>query len=68
MKLEHGSLNVGTSKSMAPQIGGLKVEPVSASSWTEFEVRDTDGAVRIIARKGDLKLIDAHGTSTLAQG
>jgi len=68
MKLEHGSINVGTSKSMATQIGGLKVEPASSSSWTEFEVRDTDGAVRIIARKGDLKLIDAHGTTTLAQG
>jgi hypothetical protein len=36
--------------------------------WTEFEVRDTDGAVRIIARKGDVKLIDASGTSTLAEG
>ncbi len=68
VKLEHGSVNVGTSKSMATQVGELKVEPASASSWTEFEVRDTDGAVRIIARKGDLRLIDANGTSTLAEG
>lgn len=68
VKLEHGSVNVGTSKSMATQVGGLKVEPASGSTWTEFEVRDTDGAVRIIARKGDLRLIDASGTTTLAQG
>ncbi len=68
VKLEHGSLNVGTSKSMATQIGGLKVEPASGTSWTEFEVRDTDGAVRIIARKGNLRLIDASGTTTLAEG
>jgi hypothetical protein len=67
VKLEHGSLNVATSKSMAAQIGGLKVVPAGAV-WTEFEVRDTDGAVRIIARKGDVKLIDASGTSTLAEG
>jgi hypothetical protein len=67
VKLEHGSVNVGTSKNMAAQVGGLKVEP-SGSSWTEFEVRDTDGAVRIIARKGDLTLIDGSGTTTLAQG
>jgi hypothetical protein len=32
------------SKSMAAQIGGLKVVPAGAA-WTEFEVRDTDGAV-----------------------
>ncbi len=68
LKLEHGSVNVVTSKSMSTQIGGLKVEPASASAWTEFEVHDTDGAVRIIARKGDLHLTDANGTSTLPQG
>jgi hypothetical protein len=67
VKLEHGSLNVATSKSMAAQIGGLKVVP-AGSAWTEFEVHDTDGAVRIIARKGDVKLIDASGTTTLAEG
>jgi hypothetical protein len=48
-------------------VGGLKIEPASGSSWTEFEVHDTHGAVRIIARKGDLKLIDASGTA-IAQG
>jgi hypothetical protein len=68
VKLEHGSMNVATSKGMAAQIGGLKVVP-AAVSWTEFEVHDTDGAVRIIARKGNVKLIDANGTtSTLAEG
>ena len=68
VKLEHGSMNVATSKGMAAQIGGLKVVP-AAASWTEFEVHDTDGAVRIVARKGDVKLIDASGTTaTLAEG
>lgn len=67
VKLEHGSLNVATSKNMAAQVGGLTVVPAGAS-WTEFEVHDTDGAVRIIARKGAVKLIDASGSSTLAEG
>ena len=67
IKLEHGGMNVGTSKSVAARIGGLRVVPVSPS-WTEFEVRDTDGAVKIVARKGDLTLIDADGTTTLPQG
>jgi hypothetical protein len=67
LTLEHGGMNVGTSKSMAARIGALRVVPAS-TSWTEFEVRDTDGAVKIIARKGDLTLIDANGTTTLAQG
>lgn len=69
LKLEHGGLNIGTSRSMGAQVGALKVVPASGSSWTEFEVRDTDGAVKIIAHKGDLKLIDANGTTTtLAEG
>jgi hypothetical protein len=67
VKLEHGGMNVATSKGMSAQIGGLKVVP-AAGAWTEFEVHDTDGAVRIVARKGDLKLIDASGTSILVEG
>jgi hypothetical protein len=67
VKLEHGSVNVLTSKNMKAQVGGLKIVP-AAASWTEFEVRDTDGSVKIIARKGDLTLTDAGGTTTLPQG
>ena len=51
----------------AARIGGLRVVPGSAS-WTESEVRDIDGAVKIVARNGDLTLIDADGTTTLHQG
>jgi len=67
VKLEHGGMNVGTSKSGAARTGGLRVVPVSAS-WIESEVRDIDGAVKIVARNGDLTLIDADGTTTLPQG
>jgi hypothetical protein len=67
VKLEHGSVNVANSKNMTAQVGGRKVVP-AAAAWTEFEVRDTDGSVKIIARKGDLTLTDARGTTTLPQG
>jgi hypothetical protein len=40
----------------------------TAGVWTEFEVRDVDGTVKIAARKGDLTISDDTGTTTLAQG
>lgn len=64
VKLEHGTVTVGTSKNMAAHVGGLKITPAS-DAWTEFQVTDTDGTVKILARKGDLRLSD--GTS-LPQG
>jgi hypothetical protein len=68
VKLEHGGVTVSTSKSLATHVGGFTVAP-AAGNWTEFEVRDTDGTVRIAARKGDLTISDGAGrTSTLAQG
>jgi len=67
VSLEHGGVTVSTSKSLATQVGGVTVSPTS-SVWTEFEVRDVDGMVRIMARKGDLNVSDDKGTTTLAQG
>jgi hypothetical protein len=64
VKLEHGSVTVGTSKSMATQVGDLQIAPASAT-WTVFQVADTDGIIHIIARTGDLALSDG---TTLPQG
>jgi hypothetical protein len=63
----NGSSVPKTSAIFSGDLGGLKVVP-AAASWTEFEVRDTDGSVKIIARKGELTLTDASGTTTLPQG
>ena len=66
--LEHGGVTVSTSKSMATRAEDVTVSPASGA-LTEFEVRDVDGTVRIVARKGDLTISDDSGaTSTLAQG
>jgi len=67
VKLEHGGVTISTSKLMATHAGAVTVLPASGA-WTEFEVRDTDGTVRIAARKGDLTISDDKGTMTLAQG
>lgn len=67
VSLEHGGVTVSTSKSLATRAGGVTVSPAS-SAWTEFEVRDVDGTVKIAARKGDLTVSDEKGSTTLAQG
>ncbi len=67
LKLEHGGVTISTSKLLSTSAGDVKVSPV-ATVWTEFEVRDVDGKVRIAARKGDLTISDNTGTTTLAQG
>ena len=67
VSLEHGGVSVSTSKSLATQVGAVIVSP-AAGVLTEFEVRDVDGTVKIVARKGDLTIKDDAGTTTLAQG
>jgi hypothetical protein len=67
LKIEHGGVTVATSKEVATTAGDVKVVPAS-SAWTEFNVIDVDGTVRIAARKGDLTVSDGTGTTTLAQG
>lgn len=67
VNLEHGGLSVTTSKAMATRAGDVTVIP-SANVWTQFDVTSLDGAVQILARKGDLTVDDGTGTTTLAQG
>lgn len=67
VKLEQGSVTVSTSKLMATHAGDVAVIP-SASVWTQFDVADVDGRVRIAARKGDLIINDRAGATMLAQG
>ena len=68
VKLEHGGVTVSTSKSMATRAEDVNISPASGV-LTEFEVRDVDGRVQIVARKGDLTIRDDSGaTTTLAQG
>src|SRR4029077_17922905 len=67
LNIEHGGVMVSTSKGVATTAGDVKVTPAS-DAWTEFNVVDVDGTVRIAARKGDLTVSDDAGTVTLGQG
>ncbi len=67
VKIDHGGVSVSTSNGMATTAGDVKVAPAS-NAWTEFNVTDVDGTVRIAARKGDLTISDGKQTVTLAQG
>jgi hypothetical protein len=67
LTVEHGGVSVSTSKGVFTTAGDVRVSPAS-DAWTEFNVTDTDGIVRIAARKGDLTITDESGTVTLAQG
>jgi hypothetical protein len=67
VRIDHGAVTVATSNSMATTAGDVKVTPVS-TAWTEFNVTDVDGTVRIFARKGDLTISDGKQSVTLAQG
>jgi len=67
VKIEHGGVTVSTTREMATTAGNVKVAPAS-SSWTEFNVVDIDGTVRITALKGDLLVSDGKDVVTLAQG
>jgi hypothetical protein len=65
--IQHGGVTVATSKEIAATAGDVKVTPAS-KTWTEFNVIDTDGTVRIAAHKGDLLIDDGKDVVTLAQG
>jgi hypothetical protein len=67
VKIEHGEVSISTSKEVATTAGDVKVTPAS-STWTEFDVADVDGVVRIAAKKGDLLIADGSSVVTLAQG
>jgi len=67
VSLQHGSVTVATSKGMSTKAGEVTVSPAS-DAWTEFQVTDTNGTVRIVAQKGDVSVSDQSGTTTLPQG
>jgi hypothetical protein len=67
VKIEHGEVSVSTSKQVATTAGEVKITPAS-SNWTEFDVADVDGVVRIAAKRGDLLIADGSSVVTLAQG
>ena len=67
VSVEHGKVKVATTKGMSTRAGEVVVAPVSPE-WTEFEVRDVNGTVEILAHKGDVSISNGTETTRLAQG
>jgi hypothetical protein len=55
LTLEHGSVSVGTSKSLSVQVDCIRVVPVS-NEWTQYDVTDVNGTVQAAARKKDVNI------------
>jgi len=68
VSIEDGSVIVGTKKQDMTTSAGIIIVTPASSAWTEFEMSHRNGAVQIIARKGDLNVSDGNETMALPQG
>ena len=53
--LDHGSVSVGTSKSLKVRVRCLTAVPVS-TDWTQYDVTDVNGTIQIAARKNEVSV------------
>lgn len=60
LSLEHGSVSVGTSKSMSVTVDCLRVVPVS-NQWTQYDVTNVNSHVGVAALKLDVNIL--HGAT-----
>jgi hypothetical protein len=60
--LDHGSLQIGTSRKMQVRVNCLTVIPV-IYEWTLYDVTDLNGKVTVVAHKKDVNI---HAQSALA--
>lgn len=58
LALDHGSLQLVTSREMKVRVGCLTVIPISAE-WTRYDVIDVDGKVTVTAFQNDVKIHSA---------
>ena len=53
--LDHGSLQLNTARQMKVRVNCITVIPVTAD-WTQYDVSDIDGKVKVIDYKNDVKI------------
>lgn len=53
--LDHGSLQVNTSREMRVRVNCLTVIPLT-QDWTRYDVIDVDGKMRVVAYENDVKI------------
>ncbi len=67
VSLQHGSISVGTSKRMVATARQVTATPASVA-WTEFEVADINGSIRVTASNGSVEVTCAKGNFSLSEG
>lgn len=67
VSVQHGSLSVGTSKRMAATARDVTATP-TADAWTEFEVADINGSIRVTASNGSVDVTCGKGSVSLSEG
>src|SRR5579863_10475740 len=67
VSLQHGSMSIGTSKRMVATAGDVTATP-TADVWTEFEVADMNGSIRVTASNGIVEVACAKGNFSLSEG
>ncbi len=65
--IQHGAVTVSTSKGISATAGDVKVMPAS-DRWTEFNVTDVNGTVKVFATKGDLTIDYGKDVFQVQQG
>lgn len=60
LSLEHGSISVYTSHGVSVRVGCMTIVPVS-TAWTQYEIIDVDGNIKIAAVKNDVRLDTSNG-------
>lgn len=65
--LDHGSISVGSSSGMITSAATATVTP-TAATWTEYEVTNVNGAIEVLARKGELNVNCGKEGTALAEG
>ena len=55
LTLEHGSVSVGTSKSLSVHVDCIRIVPVS-NEWTKYDVTNVSGTVQVAAQQKDVNI------------
>jgi len=67
VSLQHGSVSIGTSKRMVATARQVTVTPAS-DAWTEFEVADINGSIRVVDSNGSVEVNCRKGNLSLSEG
>lgn len=67
VNLDRGGITVVTARGATVHTGSITVMPAHSSS-TQYEISNSGGTIHVVARKGDLTVSDASGSTQVNEG